>query len=256
MKITKQNQKKMILISVFVLAALAVAAAVLFFSERKKGEDKGEEGLEDYMTIRLFPGFDGEEADKIVSGGLSNSYILLEYAGSYDGIYYEDGQQEERENIFSLILTNINENTLEVMQLWLKDEKGETYQFQVSALPSGGTVLAQELNGKSFRKDASYTVVRDNFGFLASEQELSLLRTDERDGKIYLTNTGNADMGAVQLLYKNWLSGHAYPGGIAYRISLEGIRAGETLEITPEHYKEGKSKLTGMKKTIQQAAQQ
>lgn len=40
-----------------------------------------------------------------------------------------------------------------------------------------------------------------------------------------------------------------YPGGIAYRISL-----GETLQerrrrFTLEHYKDGASKITGMKKT-------
>lgn len=246
----RKIRKRIIVTGVCVLAVLAVITGILLFPKREK--TKMEEKLEPYMTLQLFPGFEGKEADQIISGGLSNTQVLLEYAGSYDGVFYEDGKQEEQEDIFSLILTNIDENTLEVMQLWMEDEKGETYRFQVSALPTGGTVLAQELDGKPFRKDASYKVVRDNFGFLAPDTELTLLHTEEKSGKIYLTNQSNTDMGAVQLLYKNWISGHAYPGGIAYRISLEGIRAGETLEITPEHYEEGKSKITGMKKTTQQ----
>lgn len=247
---------------VLILLAIAVVIVVVWRSrtdETAESESAAEnelqeelsDDIEQYLTINLFPGFSGEEADTVIEGALSNSNILLEYAGSCDGIFYEDGQNQEKEQVFSLILTNVAEDTLEVMQLWIEDENGESYQFQVSALPTGGAVLAQELSGKEFRKDGKYKIVRDNFGFLASDAGVADLEIQEVDDKIYVTNTGGEPMESVQLLYKNWLGGYAYPGGIAYRIGLESIGAGETLEITAEHYKAGESRVTGIKQSIQ-----
>ena len=240
----RKRQKKVLIAAVGVICVIVLIIAVIIIGRK----DEQSDDMEDYMTIHLFPGFEGEDAGNVIEGDLSNSDVLLEYAGSYDGIFYEDGKNQEKEDVFSLILTNIAEDTLEVMQLWIEDEEGETYQFQVSALPSGGTVLAQELEGKAFRKNGTYKLVRDNFGFLGENAELSVLETEEKDGKIYVTNQGQTTLSNIQIIYKNWLGGHVYPGGIAYRISLEEIGPEETLEITSEHYKDGESKITTMKK--------
>ena len=250
MKTEKNRRRKKILVLAGSVICVAVLVIVWKMAGRKDTETAGSSDKQEVtMTVDLFPGFEGEEAEKVLEGDLSNPEVLLEYAGSYAGVFYEDGGDQEKEDVFSLILTNIAEDTLEVMQLWIEDEKGETYHFQVSALPSGGTVLAQELEGKTFRKDAEYKVVGDNFGFLETDTELSVLDTEEKDGKIYVTNQGENTVNGVQIIYKNWLGGYAYPGGIAYRISLGEIPAGETQEITSEHYKDGASKITGMKKT-------
>lgn len=252
MKGKEQKDRKKLLIAGGIILVLIVAAVTVFAI--KKGMLKEKEGtpdnLEDYMTINLFPGFDGEESQKVLEGDLSNSEILLEYAGSYDGIFYEDGKNKKKKDVFSLILTNVSDRTLEVMQLWIEDEDGESYQFQVSALPTGGTVLAQELSGKTFKKNASYHIVRDTFGFMDVNMgaELSALQVKESEDGILVTNNSRTPFEAVQIIYKNWDGGHAYFGGIAYQIPLEGIEAGETLKITADHYKNGKSEVTGMKK--------
>lgn len=248
LKAEDRKRQRKILFLAGGIVCVAVLVAVLTLSGRKEKEpsDSSDE-LEAVMTIDLFPGFSGEDAGDVLEGELSNPKVLLEYAGSYDGVFYEDGDNQEKDDVFSLILTNIAEDTLEVMQLWIEDDEGETYQFQVSALPSGGTVLAQELEGKTFRKDAGYKVVRDNFGFLENDAELSILDIEEKDGKVYVTNNGQDPLDGVQIIYKNWLGGHAYSGGIAYRISMGEIQAGKTLEVTSEHYKDGESKVTGMK---------
>ncbi len=248
MKTEKMNkQKKLWFLAggVGCIVLLLVIWAVV--GADRKVEDSEE--LKSVMTIDLFPGFSGEDVSNVIEGTLTNPEVLLEYAGSYDGVFYEDGKGQEKDQVFSLILTNTAEDTLEVMQLWIEDEEGETYQFQVSALPTGGTVLAQELSGKKFRKDAKYKIVRDNFGFLEENKDLSVLSTEEREGNLYVTNNSQTDVGSVQIIYKNWLGGYAYPGGIAYRISLEGVKAGETLKITSENYKPEKSRVTAMKKT-------
>ena len=250
----EMSKKKKYLLAGGILCIAAVAVIILILVGRGKKEEKAE-GIEEYMTINLFPGFEGEDADTVLEGNLTNPEVLLEYAGSYDGIFYEDGENKEKKDIFSLLLTNTAEDTLEVMQLQIEDEKGESYQFQVSALPSGGTVLAQELEGKKFRKDGVDKIVSDNFGFLEENGELSALDIVEQDGKIYVTNNGGSALEGVQIIYKNWLGGHAYPGGIAYRVTPEELPAGETIEITSKHYEEGKSKVTGLKKSAKPVEQ-
>lgn len=259
------KNKKVIGIAVGAVVVLGALGAVWGIAKNKtnpadsQAATEGETGsdgfeiigdVEEYLTVNLFEGFSGEAAADRVLGSLSNQDILLEYAGSYDGVFYEDGQDTEKEQVFSLILTNVSAETLEVMQLWIEDEAGETYQFQVSGLPSGGTVLAQELEGKTYRADGEYQIVRDSFGFLENSAGLSGLRISEQDGKIYAINNSEKDLESIQIIYKNFLGGHAYPGGIAYRISLDKIAAGETLEITSDHYKGGASQVTGVKQVL------
>ena len=263
MKTEKSRERKttwVIVIGIFILLVLAAGFLFRKTSNSKKDMDKTAdktadevpEELEEYMTKNLFPGFSGEEAGETIDGSLSNSEILFEYAGSYEGTFYEDGNQKDTKNVFSLILTNTAEQTLEVMQLRIEDEDGESYQFQVSCLPSGGTVLVQELEGKAFQKGASYRIVRDTFGFLDQDQGLAALETREEDGKIFVTNTSASQMGPIQVIYKNWGGAHAYRGGIAYRIQLDSIKPGETLEVSAVHYQEGESKITGMKQTVKE----
>ena len=263
MKTEKSRKRRSIwMIGIGILMLLILGTAFLFqktLNSKKdtnitadKTADEAPEELEEYMTKNLFPGFSGEEVGETINGSLSNSEILFEYAGSYEGTFYEDGNQKDTKNVFSLILTNTAEQTLEVMQLWIEDEDGESYQFQVSCLPSGGTVLVQELEGKAFQKGASYRIVRDTFGFLDQDQGLAALETREEDGKIFVTNTSASQMGPIQVIYKNWGGSHVYLGGIAYRIQLDSIKPGETLEVSAVHYQEGESKITGMKQTGRQ----
>lgn len=163
--------------------------------------------------------------------------LLVQGLAAYEGPSLEDGGNASLSNVAALILCNTGEKGIFYGKVSLR-VGGRELCFEFTYLPPGARILIPEKDGKAYCagtvSDCKCTrLVEGHFdmaqGRLAVRQEgLSGIR---------LQNLSGQDLHNVTLYYKLHLSGEdIYVGGITYRLAVSTIRAGQTLQLTPERF--------------------
>lgn len=161
---------------------------------------------------------------------------VLEY-GSFDGVYVEDGSDEDVEDIFCILVQNTSGGYLDygVIHAQIGEKIG---QFVVTGLPAGQSAWVLE-------KDRMTIDNQDDFAYL--EQTVSQIRTEDmidprvkaepRNGSIVLTNQGEQSVDFVQVYYKQLHSDGNFLGGITYTVKAENLVPGQSLTVLTGHSK-------------------
>ncbi|MBR4728440.1 MAG: hypothetical protein IK080_11190 [Clostridia bacterium] len=155
---------------------------------------------------------------------------------SYSGKFIEDGSDEQVENIAAVRLLNTGETDYQYLEFTVT--AGETdYTFVASAVHAGArvTVLSRDRQPYS---DAAITggAVTTQAEYLTppSLQE-DLLEVYVSPGTINLKNKTDRDLpGTFTVYYKN-VDENGLLGGITYRASVTGIKAGEIRQQVSAH---------------------
>lgn len=167
-----------------------------------------------------------------------NGDLSVIHIGKYAGIYMEDGSDEVVSDLMMLVLRNDGTQDLQLARISLH-YSDYTAQFEVTNLPAGESVVLLEKNRLPY----------DSADFLSAEvanvvhfpTPMSMMEDQFEitggDGYLDVTNISDSDIsGEIFIYYKNSATDLLY-GGITYRARISnGIRAGETVRVTTNHY--------------------
>ena len=155
----------------------------------------------------------------------------------YDGIYLEDGANQEASEIAMILLENTGAEAVEYADITLKYGDA-TISFKASALPAGAKVIVQAVDRAeipSGKLTECYATVATLPSLTMSEDQASV--TDNGNNTLTVKNLTGRDIPMVRVFYKYYMEDDAvYVGGITYTAKITNLSAGESLTINPSHY--------------------
>lgn len=223
----KVKKRKIIYIIAAAAALLAVIACIVFFATR--GDDPAPDS--------------GQTQDvKYISLG---SALKLTLVGEYDGVFMEDGSNDEITNALAIVLQNDNYNDLQYAEIYL-DYGDFTASFTATNVPSGSSVLLLEKNRTLSKERLPNKYYTENLVFFDEKMSVAedVFEINGTDGAINIKNISDKDIdGDVVVSYKNYANDMFY-GGITYRITVTGgIKAGEMKQAPAGHFSSSSSKV-------------
>lgn len=186
----------------------------------------------------------GEDAAVSFPYEVEGTPLTIENISSYDGIFLEDGSDQEVSGITAMVLKNTGDVNVEYASITLKRD-GEELQFEASGIPAGATVVVQEKN-KAAYGSGTYTdcsgITAELESFEMSEDKVSVEETEE--GSLQVTNLTDEEIPCVRIFYKFYMADQqSYVGGITYTAKLTNLGAGSSQTVTPSHYVAGSSQV-------------
>lgn len=170
-------------------------------------------------------------------------YIL--HIGNFSGRYVEDGSDAEMENICAVLVENRSDKTLQLAKFQVVNGT-EVYEFSLTTLPAGERAIVQDLNKAEFTegKEDLYAVA-DVVAFFPSEPSLheDVFSITGDEGCIELRNRTETDITGTIYVYYKTRTPDGYAGGITYRVSIPGLKAGETYQAFTAHFWAGSSQV-------------
>lgn len=154
----------------------------------------------------------------------------------YSGPFVEDGQNEQVENVATILVENRSKHFLDYAQVTYSVD-GKTATFNVTGLPAGEKAWVLEagkmvIDGKpdfefldcqsTFKKDA---IVKTD-----------LLEVKTEDNVLTVKNTGDVPLKNVCVYYKNVNSDGNYLGGITYMLGFDTLEADMTAQRESAHF--------------------
>lgn len=182
---------------------------------------------------------------------IPDSQLVLETLVSYEGPFQEDGSDDPVFDILAIVLRNDGPETVQQAEITLENLERDCH-FQVENLMPGMTVMVPEQDRCSFRDtgffDCSAEVtVRENAENLLEH----LMLIPEGMGQLKVTNRSDRTLGPLQFFHKNYLPDGMFVGGISYVTDIDALAPGQTVQIAPEHYADGFSKIFLAEEIIQ-----
>ncbi|MBR2732411.1 MAG: hypothetical protein IKD72_10570 [Clostridia bacterium] len=154
----------------------------------------------------------------------------------YSGKFVEDGSDEPVENIAAVRLTNSGETDYQYLEFTVT--AGETdYTFIASAVHAGAsvTVLSRERQPYASAAITGGKVTTQAEYMTPPSLQEELLEVYVSPGTVNLKNKTDRDLpGTFTVYYKN-VDENGLFGGITYRASVEGMKAGEIRQQTSAH---------------------
>lgn len=175
---------------------------------------------------------------------ISGTTLTVRNISSYDGIYLEDGSDEEVSGIAAMVVENTGDLNVEYAQITVNCN-GETMRFDASDIPAGDTVVVQEKNRAGYQ-EGTYTdcsaVVAETDEFEMSENKVKVEETG--DGSLKVTNLTDETIPCVRIFYKFYMEEEqTYVGGITYTAKVTELSANGSQTVTPSHYSSGNSQI-------------
>ena len=122
---------------------------------------------------------------------------------------------------------------------------GMPITFELSDLPSGATVVAQESSQTAYQDGVYRDCTADIAEIDVLEQSTEQISVQENgDGSLTVSNLTDSLIPCVRVFYKFYMTDEdVYVGGITYTAKLTDLEAGGSQTIIPSHYSLGYSKV-------------
>lgn len=203
-------------------------------------EFEGETSSEDRQTET--GGDLSEETDEMIFPyDIEGQKISITYLNGYDGLYIEDGADQEIENVTAILVKNNSDKALEYGEIIL-DADGEELNFTFSSLPAGKSCIVMEKNQTEYNSKWRLRYKDGDFAFMdsLSKEESKIGIKIKKDNGITITNKTDTSIPRLRIFYKYQLDSGEYVGGITYNCKLDDLESGESRTIYPSHFsKEG-----------------
>jgi len=187
---------------------------------------------------------DAQEGSNLVCFPYKMDGLTAEHLVEYEGPFLEDGDDEPVSGMTAILLRNTATEEIAQVEVVLQGTAGKL-TFFASNIPAGASVIVLERGRKSWEEDVySECTARIHY----AEQEVlpsDILQIEEVGmGNLSITNVSDRTIEDIWLFHKNYLQDvDIYVGGITYVTSIEILKPGQTLIVTPNHYAAGYSKL-------------
>lgn len=169
--------------------------------------------------------------------------LQVEQLFSYDGIFVEDGSDTDAAGIAAVLLKNTGSTAVEYAEVTVTCG-GRDLLFKASAVPAGAEIVVMEAGQAAYAEGtvtAASAVVAERDTLEMSQTQVQV--TDNGDNSLTVSNISTQDLAIVRLFYKYYMEEGVYVGGIAYTAKLDGLKAGESVQVTPSHYASGYSRV-------------
>lgn len=188
------------------------------------------------------PGQETEESVELPYS-IGGTELSVDKITSYDGIYIEDGSDEEISGVTAMVLTNHGDEDVEYAEV-IAQQSDQTLSFKASAIPAGATVVVLEANKTVWSNQA----VTQIYASATEGSEFGMARNavqiqDNGDDSITVTNISEENIPCVRFFYKYKMEDNIYVGGIAYVAKLTDLDAGASQTVRPSHYVSGSSEI-------------
>lgn len=172
------------------------------------------------------------------------SSLVIQKVAPYEGAYLEDGTDATVSNVAMALLYNAGSEAVEYSKITMKyDDK--TLQFEASAIPAGGVVVAQAVDRSSCATGDLLECTADVATLPTLDKAEDKIKIEDNgNNSLTVTNLTDKDIVTVRIFYKYYMEDtHAYVGGITYTAKISNLKANESIVITPSHYASGASKV-------------
>ncbi len=169
---------------------------------------------------------------------IPGSDLVVTRYNSFGGIFLEDGSDRPVTNIAALMVENRGAQGVEYAELLLTLESGTTLKFEITTLPAGSTLIAQETKAQTWEDSrilscSAQTALLETFP-MSSDR---VLVKELSDGVLSVTNLTNQTIPAVRVFYKFYMGDvNGYIGGITYTAKVTDLAPGATQNIDASHY--------------------
>lgn len=169
--------------------------------------------------------------------------MVIEKLAPYDGLYVEDGSNEKISDVAMLLVRNDGEYPIEYTKISV-EYGSESLLFEISALPVGESVVAQEKNGKSIPKGiaTSGTTLVVQRADMQMSDKVSV--KDNGDNTLTVTNLTDKTIPTTRIFYKYYMKDeNIYVGGVAFTSRITRLAANQSIVIHPSHYSSESSRI-------------
>lgn len=173
---------------------------------------------------------------------VSGTDLWIKNLASYDGVFIEDGSNTEVFDTASVVIENKSGDTVLYAQIEIRTED-RSFLFEAMMLPPGSSTLIPEKNGQ--RMPDSEIVYCSGWSVSAQQSSSQQLQIHSIDmGTIEVINLCNEPLSDVKIYHKTYLAdSDIYIGGKAIETSIAALLPGESLQLKPELYASGYSKI-------------
>lgn len=170
--------------------------------------------------------------------------LVINQVNSYDGIFLEDGSDQDVTGISVIVLENQGKTGVEYANITLT-QNGKQLQYKATAVPAGATIVVQESSAAAYSGDDYTACTADVAQLETFEMSSSLVKVEENeDGSLSVTNLGSETIPCVRIFYKFAMEkGKIYVGGITYTAKITQLEPGTTQQVYPSHYSAGSSEV-------------
>lgn len=216
----KKKTTLILILAVALIFAIGAAALVLFRGKPEKTNiPDTTEPPEEVKTVQL-------------TEDLSASQLF-----AYTGKFLEDGSDDPVENIAAVRLINSGETDYQYLEFTVT--AGETdYAFVASAVHAGETVTVLSRDRQPYvEAEATAGEVTTQAQYLTPPGMCEeLLEVYQSPGTVNIRNKTDHDLpGTITVYYKN-TDENGLLGGITYRASMQGLKAGEIRQQVSAHF--------------------
>lgn len=175
---------------------------------------------------------------------IEDSGLEIQTISHYDGIFLEDGTDEEVSGITIAVFKNTGKKQIEYAEVTISRD-GVPLLFKLSTVPAGKAVAVQEA-GKVKYAEGTYTDCSANVAyqdqFEMSENAVEV--KDNGDNSLTVKNLTDKKIAKIRVFYKYYTEeDDAYVGGITYNAAVDDLKAGESVNVRPIHFVSGASRV-------------
>lgn len=185
-----------------------------------------------------------EEKGIVFPYTIPDTNLVVTKISDYKGIYVEDGKDTEVQSVCAMLVTNSGTVSIEYAEITVKSVN-EQWNFNVSTLPSGASVVVQEANGMAYQETEILSLEAECAEIEEFEMSAEQVKVEETaDGSLRVTNLTDQEIPCVRIFYKFYMQEeNVYVGGITYVSKITDLEANSSREVNAKHYLTGSSKI-------------
>lgn len=185
--------------------------------------------------------FHETELPVVLSEGLEITQAFL-----YDGDFPEDGSFRAVKDVFALKVANNSSMDLQLVRIYVTTDQKECL-FEITTLPSEGTVTVLEKNAQSLSDDEKILQIREE-NKIFFEKKISLetekLQITKLEGVLNIKNISGEDFSSdVYVYYKKTDADGNLFGGITFRSNAGKLKKDEFRQIPASNFNKENSEV-------------
>lgn len=245
---------------IIIIAAVVVAALLIALFFWKKYSDSGKstdpsatsapvsssDGESEKPEVQTYTDpITGNTDSSIFPFAIPDTQLEVLNIGAYDGVFVEDGSDDEISGVTALVVRNCGKTAIEYTSITMRCG-GTPLEFVGSDIPSGAMIVLQDTNRTPFSSGAisncSATVAELD---KLEMSENAVLVTENSDNTLTIKNITNKALPCVRVFYKFYSGDEgSFVGGITYVAKITDLQPDEAQTILPSHYVTGYSVIT------------
>lgn len=188
--------------------------------------------LTEEINVSQVAGYTAHQTDGSQVGILVDSWLKIISIG-------------ERDGILSVFVRNTADFDVQYVVLTV-NAGGETAQFSVSTLTAGTSAVLTCENAVEFEPDMTYHSWKVSDKVIFDKKLLrytDIFQINGIDDVLSVKNISDKDIkGKIYVYYKTVTDG-IYAEGTTYRVSIDGLEKGETVQVQAQHYQKDVSRI-------------